>query len=110
MGAVPPDTAVQCVHDNHSSYKINGHVMAMLYTDRLIHVIITAVGGHQHVLIYLVYPAAQSIVTVAPVCSAILFITFDLPRKNDNEHRHFFITSIYQVTYACLTKYGNEQK
>lgn len=101
MGAVPPDTAVQRVHDNHSRYiSINGQ-QSMLYTDGLVHVIITAVAGHQNVQIYLVNPAAQSIVTVAPVCSAILFITFDLPRKHDNKHRHFFIAIIYQVTHAC---------
>lgn len=28
--------------------------------------------------------AAHSIVTPAPACSAILLVTFDLPRKNDN--------------------------
>ena len=62
----------------------------MLYTDGLVHVIITAVAGHQNIQLYLVCPAAQSIVTVAPVCSAILFITFHLPRKNNNNHRYIF--------------------
>lgn len=28
--------------------------------------------------------AAHGIVTPAPACSAILLVTFDLPRKNDN--------------------------
>ena len=49
-----------------------------------------AVAVHQNIQIYPHYPAADSIVLAAPLCSAILLVTFDLPRKKITTNIYIF--------------------
>lgn len=60
-----------------------------------------AVVVDQNIEIYPHYPAADRIEIATAVCAAILLVTFELPRKNDN--KCFFFNMFFLYNYHLVS-------